>query len=98
VDLNAGGEISDRKIGTIPNTLRSDLRTRASREVSHENLPLNAKLDAESTGGELAECAREDPEGNKHPNDDDENTVGNESVITFKQGNAHIIVRRRPRC
>ena len=36
-------------------------------------LPLNAKLYAESTSGELAECVRDDPERDEYPDKEDAN-------------------------
>ena len=43
-------------------------------EANLRDLPLNAKLDAESTSGELAKCTRDDPERNEHSDDAKANT------------------------
>jgi len=40
--------------------------------VQLRDLPLNAKLNAESTSGELAECIRDDPERDKRSNKENE--------------------------
>jgi len=39
-------------------------------------------LDAESTGGESAECIRDDPERNKHPDEENKNAE-KEKVARF---------------
>lgn len=36
------------------------------------DLPLNTELDAESTGGKLAECVRDDPKWDEHADEEDE--------------------------
>jgi len=38
------------------------------------DLPLNTKLDAEGTGGKLAECVRENPKRNERADKEDEDT------------------------
>jgi hypothetical protein len=40
--------------------------------MSLRDLPLNTKLDAESTGGKFVECIREDPERNERADEENE--------------------------
>lgn len=49
------------------------IRTPMPHEMSSPDLPLNTKLDTEGTRGKLAECIRENPEGNECSNKEDEN-------------------------
>jgi len=74
VDLKAEGEISDSKIGTTPHALTSNQNQNISRSALCD-LPLNAKLNAESTSGELAEGIRDDPERNERSDEEDENAA-----------------------
>jgi hypothetical protein len=75
VDLNAGGEISDRKIGTTPNALRStNCKLDGTLSGDLRDLPLNTELNPESAGGELVECIRDDPERDEHSNEEDRST------------------------
>ena len=74
MDLKAGGEISDSKIGTTPHALipRQVVRTTTYLEVRLHDSPLNTELETKSAGGELTECARENPERDKYTDEDDE--------------------------
>ena len=83
MDLNAGGEISDRKIGTTPNALRNQqsVRIRTLLE-SLSSLPLDTELNKESAGGELAKCIRNNPERNERSNEKNRST-GKERKIKF---------------
>ena len=75
VDLNAGGEISDRKIGTTPNALRNRQSVRIRTPLGSScDLPLNTELNTESAGGELAECIWNDPERDEHSGEEHRNT------------------------
>ena len=103
MDLNAGGEISDRKIGITPSVLtKPSRRSRNSFQRKLRNLPLDAKLNEESTSGELAECIRDDPERNEHSDEEDENAEKEGMIKLDVLGNAlvgrntYMIVRRRP--
>ena len=82
VDLKAGGEISDSKIGTTPNALRKrqSVRIRTSLGKSCD-LPLNTELNAESAGGELAECIWNDPERNENSGEEHGNAREKRSNI-----------------
>ena len=82
VDLNAGGEISDRKIGTTPIALQNQQSVRNVPRERLCNLPLNTELNAESAGGELAECIRNDPERDEHSGEEDRDTRG-EKIVTL---------------
>jgi hypothetical protein len=73
VDLKAGGEISESKIGMTPHALtKQNRQNQTLLDTKLCDLPLNAELDAESTSCELAECAREDPEWNECSDEKDE--------------------------
>ena len=77
MDLNAGGEISDKKIGTIPNTLWEKQAVKKPGHLPERirmNLPLNTELDPKSASGELAECVWDNPERNKQSNKTDEDS------------------------
>lgn len=77
VDLNAGGDISDRKIGMTPNALRKRQSVRIRKSLgSWCDLPLNTELNAESSSGELSECIWNDPERNENSSEEHRNTRG----------------------
>lgn len=80
MDLKAGGEISDSKIGTTPHALtRPSGQNQNTPERELCDLPLNTKLETESTSGELAECIRDDPERNERSDEKDKDTGKKES-------------------
>ena len=61
-----GGKSLTRKSERYPTLYQAGENQDISQsEVVRGDSPLNAKLDTESTGGELAECIRDDPERNK---------------------------------
>jgi len=77
VDLKAGGEISDSKIGTTPHALRkvtSGEKPERFHEINLRDLPLNAELDTKGTSGKLAERIWDDPEWNEHSDEEDKDT------------------------
>ena len=55
------------------------------------DLPLNTKLEAESTGGKLAKCVRENPERNERADEEDEDAEKNETNLG--QSEVHSCVR-----
>ena len=103
MDLNAGGEISASKIGTTPHALQKQrvVRTGTFIRARLHDLPLNAKLDTESTSGKLAERVRDDPEWDEHSDEEDEDAGKKGNQIKFGRrlfacSGTHITVRRRP--
>ena len=50
------------------------------------DLPLNPELDAESTGGKLAECVREDPKWNERADEEDEDAVEKRGQLLDRPG------------
>lgn len=50
------------------------------------DLPLNTELDAESAGGKLAECVREDPKWNERSDEEDEDAEEKKDQLLDRPG------------
>jgi len=70
-----GGDLRKENRDDTKRSMKSEnCQNRNISRVGSRDLPLNTKLDTESTGGELAECFRDDPEWDKYPDEQDANS------------------------